>query len=133
MGDKQALPAVPGVLMSDPAKGLEFANDLAKQIIAVATGTLAFTVTFAEKFDPDGKLPPDIPMALKIAWIAYIFAIVGSIWLMMAAAGSANSLQTNPNAGNIMNNNTKWPACLMIVAFIAGLGFTVGAGWVISG
>ena len=117
-------------MTTDLTKGLEFAADLAKQVIAVATGTLALTVTFAEKFDPDGKAPLAIPCAMFWAWGGYILAIAGAMWFLMSAAGSANAIsQGNLAAADIMNSNTRWPALVMIAGFFVALVATGLAGW----
>jgi hypothetical protein len=117
-------------MTNQAGKGLEFAADLAKQVITIATGTLALTVTFAEKFDSDGLPPIAVPYSMIVAWIFYVASIMGAILLMMAAAGSANALANGDlKAGNIMNANTKWPAIVMIAAFFVALVATAYAGW----
>lgn len=114
----------------DPIKGLDFATDLAKQIITVATGTLALTVTFAEKFDPDGAPPVAVPLSMPLAWLFYVLAITGAVWFLMAAAGSANRIaKGEPGYGDIMNPNTRLPAILMVVAFFVALVATAWTGW----
>jgi hypothetical protein len=107
-------------------KGLEFAADLAKQIITLSTGAIALTLTFAEKFDPDGKAPVSVGAAMLWAWGFYVLSVVGAIWFLMALSGSANEIaKGNVQHANVMNTNTRIPASIMICAFVAALVLTI--------
>jgi hypothetical protein len=107
-------------------KGLEFAADLAKQIITLATGGIALTLTFAEKFDPDGSAPVSVGVAMLWAWGCYVLSVVGAIWLLMALSGSANEVaKGNAQYANVMNSNTRIPASVMILTFVAALVLTI--------
>jgi hypothetical protein len=107
-------------------KGLEFAADLAKQIITLATGTIALTLTFAEKFDPDGQAPIAVGKTMFWAWGLYVLSIFGAIWFMMALSGSANEIaKGNEQFADVMNSNTRIPAALMISAFLLALILTI--------
>lgn len=107
-------------------KGLEFAADLAKQIITLATGTIALTLTFAEKFDPDGQAPVSVNKIMFCAWGLYVLSILGGIWFLMAVSGSANQIALgNTQYADVMNSNTRIPAAVMIAAFMAAIILTI--------
>ena len=129
------MPDIPDLPMSgEHTKALEFAADLARQILTVATGILAFTVTFAEKFDIDPATPLAVPDSMRIAWVCFVLAVIAAIWLLMAIAGSANAVRTGDTAaGDIMNTNTAVPASIMCLTFIAAVSATVFAGWSLTG
>src|SRR5260370_36654041 len=86
-------------------EGLKAANTLTAQVITVAAGLLAFTVTFAEKFTPEGT-QVTLPTALKISWLCFAAAIVFGFCTLMAVAGTLLQIdrgeaETTPKRTNI--------------------------------
>jgi quinol-cytochrome oxidoreductase complex cytochrome b subunit len=108
-------------------ESLKAANSLTSQLITVAAGLLAFTVTFVEKFTPrDEALSP--PTSLKISWVAFAITIVLGFYTSMAIVGTLSS-----ETGGPYDKNIVIPACLMFLSFLVGVGFLIAAGWVIAG
>jgi hypothetical protein len=109
-------------------EGLKAANTLTAQVITVASGLLAFTVTFAEKFTPAGRAIA-LPITLKLSWGCFVLTIFFGFWTLLAVAGTLLELdrgrtETNPNRTNI-----NFPGRCMFVLFFFGVSFLGVAGW----
>jgi hypothetical protein len=112
-------------------EGLKAINTLVGQMITVASGLLAFTVTFVEKFTPkDTSI--QAPWTLKTSWVSLVLTIVFGFWTLMAAAGTLNEIDEGKPESNPARWNIRLPALLMIAAFLAALSFLIAAGWAIS-
>jgi len=109
-------------------EGLKAANALTSQVITVAAGLLAFTVTFAEKFTPAGK-PITLPTALKISWICFAVTIVFGFWTLMAVAGTLLQIDRGQPETNARRTNIRIPAFIMFILFLAGVLLLMKAGW----
>lgn len=71
-------------------KSLESAADLAKQLITLATGILALTVTFIKELNlRTAKRDRNL---LIFAWPIYLFSILFGILTLMAVTGSQQSV-----------------------------------------
>jgi hypothetical protein len=66
-------------LLAESAKS---AADTTKQIVTMATGVLAITITFADKFGLAAARP-----ALFFAWAAFVFAIATGVLTLMSVTG----------------------------------------------
>jgi hypothetical protein len=122
--------------------GLKAALETTKQIITLATGVIALTITFLEKIV---QVVPgssrDVPFAIKGAWIAFGFSIVFAIWTLMAITGSMNALDRKAH-GLTLNRaqeiavdelcegtNVRIPSFLMVFAFAVGISLTIVTGF----
>jgi hypothetical protein len=112
-------------------ESLKAANGLASQVISVAAGLLAFTVTFAEKFTPPGK-PLALPTSLKISWVCFVVTIVIGFWTLLAVMGSLEDIDRGGTETNKKRSNIKIPASLMFLFFLAGVGFLMIIGLTIG-
>ena len=106
--------------MDSQEKAFDFAQELCKQLITLATGLIALTITFWK--DIIGTDP------VKAAWLAYYswYALLASaffgIWMLMALTGILEPIK--PPAGytpSIRNSSVVIPSILQIVTFVAGL------------
>lgn len=100
----------------------DFAQDLVKQLITLATAIIALSITFLKDFATDS--PPAARNLLAISWIAYILVVFFGIWALMAMTGSLAKDGISINEANM-----RLPAMLQIVAFVVALGLTIAAGW----
>lgn len=120
-------------------EGFKASAEIAKQTIALATGAIAFTVTFLEKFTKTGSgttVPP--PAGLYVAWALLGLSVLFAMWTLMALNGTLESLDRKANgwpcthaqekAASGAGSNVKFPAILMIFAFLAGIGALIVAG-----
>lgn len=64
--------------------GYKAGNELVKQLITLATGILALSITFTKDVL---KAIPKSTRLLKVAWLVYLFSIICGIWAMMAFTG----------------------------------------------
>lgn len=93
-------------------KAFEVAIDLSKQLITLATGVIALTVTFVK--DIIVSVPrPAIPF-LKSAWLFFAFSILSGIWSLMAITGT---LGRGEAAGGIYQGNITSAFGLQILTF----------------
>jgi hypothetical protein len=71
-------------------KAFEFVQDLTKQVLALSTGILALTITFADKIKRGGW-----DELLSVAWGLYIVAIIFGVFVLYALAGTLEQTTTN--------------------------------------
>jgi hypothetical protein len=116
--------------MPDPKKseGLKTASEIAKQVITLSTGAVAFTVTFLEKFVPhaDGKTL-SVPASLYISWGLFALAMGFALWTLMAITGTLIAFDREVNGWTLTDadkkavgggaGNVNLPAWLMLVSF----------------
>lgn len=103
-------------------KSFDFAADLIKQLIALATGIIAITVTFAK--DIFTNAPDSTKGWLVAAWIVYFISIVMGIWSLMALTGTLDPLQKGTKI-TIQGINCRIPCLIQIVSFLIALGLTI--------
>lgn len=107
----------------DALGGFASANDLAKQLITLATGILALSITFIRDVLKNNSVV--ITRPLKYSWFLYLFSVVFGIWEMMAITGSIfayvpSAAQTAPYGTNV-----RIPALLQILAFLLATIFLI--------
>jgi hypothetical protein len=111
-------------------KAFDFAADLTKQLITLATAVLAFTVTFA-KDNPGGSYQKWL---LVISWIMLLLSIGFGIMTLMALTGNldpksdANDQNKKLPILTINSPNVLGTARLQVLFFLLGIIFTVGNG-----
>jgi hypothetical protein len=127
---------MPDLLKSE---GLKAASEIAKQIIALCTGAVAFTVTFLEKFTqhPE-KAPAHVPGSLYVSWVLFGFTIFFALWTLMAITGTLVSLDRQANgwpldkrqqaAADGDGRHVQLPALLMLAAFLFAVIAMIAAG-----
>lgn len=100
----------------------------AKQVIALCTGALAFTVTFLEKFRPVVKgRPAPLPESLYAAWLLFGVTIAFALWYLMALTGNISAVGRKENGWPLSpaeqlsaygdEGNAKLPGLLMVASF----------------
>lgn len=137
-GAPTTIPALPAVV--EPVEragaihheGVKAAADLAKQIITLATGAVAFTVTFLEKFvvKIEGAVAT-VPFSLYVAWALFGLAIVGAMWTLMSITGTMQSYDRKLNGWELTpaqsksaagdNGNLTMPPLIMLLFFLAAV------------
>ena len=72
--------------MSDRrAKSFEYASDATKQLIGLATGVVAFTVTFGKDFL--SGLPHGLQWVAIVAWVLFLGSAITGLLILYALAG----------------------------------------------
>ena len=111
------------------SEGVKAAADIAKQMITLSTGAVAFTVTFLDKFTAHAAGEAiSLPWALFVAWGCFGASIIFSVWTLMGITGTLLS-------GNVVDSKSKnvsIPAILMILAFLAAVAAMIITGILLS-
>jgi hypothetical protein len=111
-------------------KAVDAVSDLAKQLITLATGVVAITISFAKDiFGGHGG-----GNALLVAsWIGYLVCITAGVWVLMAIAGTLDpAMPANGVAkggdGRVFGGNVRLPAGIQVVAFVVATVLVAVAG-----
>lgn len=89
----------------DPLAGFDSANELAKQLITLATGILALSITFIKDVLKNNGTVVKWP--LRAAWFIYLFSIFFGMWTMMAITGSIFSVVSNSTSTQSVTNSIE--------------------------
>jgi hypothetical protein len=106
----------------------EAARDSTKQVLAISTGIIALTITFAKDFIGSGA--PGRWLAL-VAWFLFLASSFFGLWALNALTGSAGQLKPTTWL-SIRTKNIKRPAKWQVLTFIPALLLTVVYGTVAS-
>lgn len=98
--------------MTDHPDGFSFAGDTVKQMIALSTGVIALTVTFASDVFGDVSGTPEA--VLVTAWSVYLLSILFGLWTLLALTGT---LGANATTASIYNTNIRLPAIGQVITF----------------
>src|SRR3954467_11698706 len=104
------------------SKAFDFAQESAKQLLTLATGIVALTVTLLTTLAPHA--PSTARTYLYVSWAAFVVSVAGGVATLMMLAGNLE----RPNEGDepsIYAGNIKLMAMIQAVAFGAGLVLTV--------
>ncbi|HEV7747721.1 MAG TPA: hypothetical protein VGO56_22165 [Pyrinomonadaceae bacterium] len=110
----------------DSLSGFTSATDLAKQLITLATGILALSITFIKDVvKSNGQV---VTWPLKASWIAYLLSICFGMWNMMAITGSIFHAIEHPSEVTTYGPNIAIPALMQILAFLSATIFLIWYG-----
>lgn len=128
-------------MKTNEQKAFDFAADTTKQLITLATGIIALTITFSK--DIIGASELSNSSLIFWSWGLFIFSIFFGIWTLMALTGNLQPMKKNKKPDeneiedtstevnsescsiNINTRNVKIPSILQILSFILALVFTV--------
>ena len=110
--------------------GLGSAFETTKQFIALATGALTITITFADKFKI-GDTALSVPLSLRFAWCAYFGVILFGAFTLMAITGTIEAKDQN-KGGTSNDGNIRVPAIAMVVFFLVAIALTIRAGFIVT-
>ncbi|MEX0777543.1 MAG: hypothetical protein WD042_17700 [Phycisphaeraceae bacterium] len=101
----------------------EFAKESTTQLIALATGVMALTITFASDLVPEGK--NNYIWLMKASWVFYFISILGGVWMLHAMTGTLCNGPDDLRHGHLFSCNIRLPSFVQIIAFILGTGFAL--------
>lgn len=112
----------------------------AKQVIALCTGALAFTVTFLDKFRPVAKgVPLPLPWSLYAAWLLFGLTIAFALWYLMALTGNISAVARKENGWDLTaaerlsadgdESNARLPGLLMVASFFLSVVALIALGF----
>ena len=109
--------------MTDPdKKAFDFAQSVTQQILTLATGTTALTLTF---FDQFAENPTTLAKIILIgSWAIMAISILAGVGTLMSLTGTLAS-SSDPT---IYSDNVKKMAMTQIITFVIGIVLTVIAG-----
>ncbi len=101
----------------------EFAKESTTQLIGLATGVMALTITFASDLMPAGRT--GCIWMMKVAWILYFISIVGGVWMLLAMTGTLCKGPATLNHSHLFASNIRLPSFVQIIAFVLASGFAL--------
>jgi hypothetical protein len=97
-------------------KAFDFAADLTKQLITLATAIIGAIVTFFDKAHLERY------GALKIPLLIYLVSILFGVWTLMALTGTLGRVGAGPV---LYSRNIQVPSAVQIVTFLFGTGWAI--------
>jgi hypothetical protein len=116
-------------LSSKVEKAFDFAQEATKQLITLATGVIALTVTFLT--DVAANASSGSARVLQAAWILYFISIVAGVFTLLSLAG--NLERPGDNAiPSIYRRNIVVFSLAQVLCFCAAILLTLIFGWLVS-
>ena len=100
-------------------KAFDFAESATKQLITLATGFIALTITFYEKFG--GSDASVCFTGMIVSWIALGVSVLFGVWTLLALTGNLGDGKIADNDRTIYTSNVRLPSIIQIIAFVVGL------------
>jgi hypothetical protein len=126
------------------SEGLKAAADTTKQVITLATGVIALTVTFLEKIiQPTASAGRHVPWTMFAAWIFFGLAILFGVLTLGAITGTLDALDRKQNGQTVSaaqqaaidsmsgGRNVIVPALCMNAGFMVGMALTILTGFLL--
>ncbi|WP_421734112.1 hypothetical protein [Cellulomonas sp.] len=107
-------------------KAFDFAQEVAKQLIALATGIIALTITFLTDVAEGGA---GELTALRVAWVLFLVSVVLGAVTLMALSGNLERPHGGVATPSIYSRNITLPASLQVLTFLAALVCTIWFGF----
>lgn len=108
------------------AKAFDFAQDVTKQVLTLATAIIALTITFFKDFAGHATYSAEVVMGSS--WIAYLVSVILGLWTLMALTGTLQPLRSATIELSIQGMNVRLPALLQLLSFLVALILSVCAG-----
>ena len=108
------------------AKAFDFAQDVTKQVLTLATAIIAVTITFFKDFAGHATYATKVVMGCS--WIAYLVSVILGLWTLMALTGTLQPLRPVDARLSIQGSNVRLPAFLQLIFFLIALILSVCAG-----
>jgi amino acid transporter len=102
-------------------KSFEYASDSSKLLITLATGIIAFTVTFAKEFEakPSSRAQA---ILLLVSWIVLLASAVLGVSTLLAITGELDPPdERKDHVPSIRDPKIKFPLRLQILTFLIGV------------
>lgn len=99
----------------------EYARETTKQLMTLATGFIALTVTFSKEFI--GKAPEDIKWKVAAVWALLLASVIFGQVCLMGLTGILGSSRKPPL--NIYNRTIRVTSIFQSLTFFTGVGFGI--------
>jgi hypothetical protein len=104
------------------SKSFDFAQDVVKQLITLATAVLTITVTFLDKVL--APAPKGAKIMLGAGWLVYLVSILFGVFTLMTLSGKLAT--TDPPS--IYDGGIRIMSGIQILLFVVATGLTIGFG-----
>jgi hypothetical protein len=116
---------------SNLEKAFDFAQETTKQLITLATGVIALTLTFLT--DVVKTAPTSTVLWLHIAWVGYLTSIVFGVLTLLNLSGNLERPGSDENgqplAPSIYRGSIRACSGLQVLTFLAAIGVTLVFGF----
>lgn len=120
-------------------EGLKAQAETAKQVTALSTGAVAFTVTFIEKFThKDSGAAFTTPYGLYACWGLFGLTILFAMWYLIATTGAIDAVDRKLNGWSLSeaqrlaaegdHGHMKFPGIAMVLCFLAAIAMMIATG-----
>ncbi len=110
--------------MSEQRKAaFDAASDTTKQLITLATGIIAISITFSKDIIGHTTAHRGV---LSASWIVYVVSICFGVWTLLALTGELQPTTSADQEPSIRKLNVTLPSMLQIAAFVVATGLLVG-------
>jgi hypothetical protein len=106
-------------------KAFEFAQEATKQLIGLATGVIALTITFLT--DVVKTAPSGSAVFLQASWVMYLVSIVFGVFTLLALTG--NLERAEQGTPSIYSGAIRFGSIAQILTFAAALILTLVFGF----
>lgn len=100
-------------------KAFEFAQEVAKQLITLATAVIAITLTYSKDFASHAS--GNIRHLVVFSWYFFLISILFGLWTLMALTGNLETAAENNTPPSIRTANVTMPAIIQILCFLIGM------------
>jgi hypothetical protein len=100
-------------------KAFEFAQDVAKQLITLATAVIAITLTYGKDFAQHAT--GGTRHLVAFSWYFFLVSILFGLVTLMALTGNLESAASNNTPPSIRTRNVTGPAAVQIFCFLSGM------------
>ena len=107
-------------------KAFDFAQDVTKQVLTLATGIIALTITFFKNFA--NHAPHTAEILMGWSWVAYLASVVFGLFTLMALTGTLQPVRPGNIKLSIQGVNIRLPALVQLACFFIALVLSVWAG-----
>lgn len=106
-------------------EGYKSANELTKQLLTLATGVIALSITFTKDILRDA--PQRVTLLIKLSWFTYLLSICFGMWAMMSLTGMIFKVSAEGVASVLQNpyGSAILPSSLQILTFVVGTLFII--------
>lgn len=101
-------------------KAFDFAQDVAKQLITLATGVIAITLTFSKDFATHAG-GGGVHQLVAFSWYFFLVSILCGLWTLLALTGNLEPSAPSDDPPSIRTVNVTLPAVLQIFCFAVGM------------
>jgi hypothetical protein len=100
----------------------DYASDTTKQLITLATGIIAVSITFSKDIIGNTTAHRGVLIA---AWITYLLSIVFGVWALLAMTGELQPRGQTSGDPSIRKSNVTMPSIVQILSFIVATGLLI--------